>query len=720
MGGELYNVIIRNFLARVFFAVILIAGLTQTASAQTRVETGGPCTVNIVVPIEIHGPRATPALAARWKKNIEDKWNGPTQEIIDQIARDHESEMLDPDHPTWDKEKLDQHYDDFMTDIGADTTCATVNCCQICITVDIKIRGDDATDGYHQIEAVPNHGGEWDTLGSIPGIGPYIGNFEVKWHRSYVSGIGGQENVMSGSWGDDPHGNPAEAHEVGHLMGLDDKYSDVENEAGETYSEAHAGHDHDLMGHSQGWPQMAGYNEILAKAGISCNCCKSAQDLAMGTNLMIMDGGEAIALCDIPAMEASIQKLRDQKAEMGAAKISPGDKYQMAKRINDAIAQLQRAIDNCPKKRPTTGSDRPMTGLMTGGFSLGGTGGYTLGQDSTTWCEYGDGTGEPPTITPIPPGDGDDPRDAGPPDDGTPPDDGDDPRDAGPPDDGTPPDDSDDPRDAGPPDDGDDPRDTGRPDLPGGLPGTTTTDDGDDPRDTDTPEEDDGDDPSDVPGPTVYVKAKTSLLQGGGQTGKAVAGQQVKLFAPSTNVALPSEGGTKIDQDSGADPLQCVTDQKGECAIELEEVLVTGNRVQNALPQNYELGITADTNKGVTVAVPDGAGTGTGTAGAGSGTPSGTGTGLPPEVEDKVTGSVKLGDTTYYRLGYDLSLDSGLKLSLGMKYNLDWSEDYCRDKQPGPPEGFIPDTADLNALSRPGATVSFVSPMASESGGAVQ
>ena len=67
----------------------------------------------------------------------------------------------------------------------------------------------------------------------------------------------------------------------------------------------------------------------------------------------------------------------------------------------------------------------------------------------------------------------------------------------------------------------------------------------------------------------LIVQARQSASQPG--AGRAVAGQQIKLFAPATLApALPgAKGAVKDDAGFDQDPMQCTTGQDGACAIAL-------------------------------------------------------------------------------------------------------------------------------------------------------
>ena len=69
--------------------------------------------------------------------------------------------------------------------------------------------------------------------------------------------------------------------------------------------------------------------------------------------------------------------------------------------------------------------------------------------------------------------------------------------------------------------------------------------------------------------PELIVRARQSAAQPG--TGRAAAGQQIKLFVPGTLApALPgTKGAVKDDAGFDQDPMQCITGQDGTCAIAL-------------------------------------------------------------------------------------------------------------------------------------------------------
>src|SRR5690606_21674698 len=270
-----------------------------------------------------------------------------------------------------------------------------------------------------------------------------------------------------------------------------------------------------------------------------------------------------------------------------------------------ALTWLNEAIRaTLPRMQPPSFRDECLEEPEEDLLSIGDFG-LQLVQESSEWCTFG--TTDPRDL-PVPDNeddprdedDGDDPRDADTPS-------GDDPRDAPLPDPWNDPrdkDDGDDPRDADTRD-GNDPRDGNTPDdddppvVPIPVP---VPEDEDDPRD-----EDDSDDPRDVPTVPLVVKA-TSAAQAGGEVQQAVAGQQVKLFAPSQipdMIALPLAGAAKPQTDASAEPLTCVTGADGECTIDIPpcELGQCEDGVPNGVipAPGLELEVSAEEAKGYNV-----------------------------------------------------------------------------------------------------------------------
>ena len=154
------------------FLVFIVLVCAVLAYAETTATVDG-CTIKVTVNIAITGPGADQAFADKIKKAAEDKWN------------------------------------------KANLQCGECKC-KLELTVNVKIVNncDAAPDDYHCV-----------TVKSLP-----AGTF----HRSTVTGTAGAWNsgpppkISSGSgdWSNQDSDNVI-AHEVGHLMGLEDEYHDV-------------------------------------------------------------------------------------------------------------------------------------------------------------------------------------------------------------------------------------------------------------------------------------------------------------------------------------------------------------------------------------------------------------------------------------------------------------------------------------------------------------
>lgn len=705
-------------------------GLVHGARAETVVVKTGECEFTVTVKIVIAGPLGTQAQADKMTNTYENLWNGPKGEDASVFASNLGMEtrsILDtdqgPESLPDDREKIDAEYDKYLAEFGYDESCAYLNCCKIIFKADIRLlaEGEIWPAGYHYIEIVADDATSTKTVDgqeiqvpvrSYVNMHPTVENPDVT-VDAHWRGTGPGDNSV-GKWrvGDT---NPAEAHEMGHLMGLDDQYIE---EGG-----SQDGHAHDLMTDNNGFPFEDAMLEVLSSYGMDCDCCpdEEADSYWQALGLSVLALGDAVQLCDQAAITSELDRLRNQRKELREIRIAPSDMMQLASSIDAQIAKAEAALKNCPPKRPVTGSygDDLLTYIPSGQWALPG---LTAATDSTLWCTYGTGVPEEGTPTGGPE-DGDDPRDAPPPE--ATPTDGDDPRDAPGPDEGGPqdtPEDGDDPRDTPRPpgqDGGDDPRDAPTPgggfdpnDLPEiDLPGTVVLeDDDDDPKDTPVPEavpetttteeEDDDDEPRDVP---VFVKAKTALLDGaatGVTAGTAVAGQVIKFLDTTvTDMALPSEGGTKVDTAYAEDPLQCTTDANGNCKIDVPDSLIRGDGVGfgsdmytytpgGKLPELLGIEFEVTPTQGQILKVDAPAGAGAKQDGA--------------ALEDAVIGalgdykydytaSLSLAGKDYYsygNTGYGAKID--WNLSLGTTYDYAVVVDYCRDKQPGPPLGWEP------------------------------
>ncbi|TGD75328.1 hypothetical protein E4634_04875 [Mangrovimicrobium sediminis] len=342
-----------------------------------------------------------------------------------------------------------------------------------------------------------------------------------------------------------------------------------------------------------------------------------------------------------------------------------------------------------------------------------------IGSDSTQWCRYQGGNGTPTGLTPPPGGtdddDGDDPRDAPPPEGGgTPPDDGDDPRDvpqqpceqelaiinrflaehgdalrreiADP---STPAElraskqsdldkiearkrelekdcpaaDGDDPRDTSPPgSDGDDPRDIPLPPVP------EDEDDGDDPRDAGPPNEE-------PPAIRIYVKAKSSVTDGQTEVGQGLARQQIKLLAPSTQVALPGPGADKPQTDHDREPVQGTTDDDGNLALDVPAGMLPAGFIPAGGTPAYAVNIDSASQGSVNALM------------AGPSLAAGLAS-IPVPMLAFLDGSQVIGGDTYLTFTYPASLDATMQSVLALLPGVTWVEvNFCRDKQalPGDP-----------------------------------
>ena len=663
----------------------LVLLFAAPADAKTIVRVTGQCTREVVIQIEIFtrpievtwgdalqgmlpfqrdnmeeavssrtslGPGALAEIAAQWKQEIESVWNGPTDEQIKATARElgktsaQVEQATSHDAYAAERAQLDAAARARLKALGASGNCAEVNCCKIYFKADVKVRAAGAAPdpNYHQVE-VMNHE-----------------------YRSFVRAfptLHSNHSGTSGCWGYHPHRkwDASAAHETGHLMGLDDQYIE-----GGGHQE---GHEHDVMNNSLGWPMEAGIQEILSINGAECDCCpKAALDHYAAFNLAYAQSQSALVAKSCPALQRAEQDLLAQLSTVQGAPIPLTDKMNLTAAINAQLAAVQAALKDCNRRTATqVRNDMAVFVLMST---------PQVATDSTTWCTYGGGTqtrppggddprdGPPPTTTPSPspspsPAPSPSPSPSPSPTPGStpsPPPSGGDPKDVPVPTGGDPRD-KDVPKPPAPP--GDDPRDK--------------------PTDGDPRDKEPGDDPRDEPRTpemsTFIVKAKTSLLRtptGTTTGGEPVAGQQVKLFAPSTDVPLPTADGSgpRRDEDFSKDPIQCTTDASGTCSL---DVPAAEMNQPTGSPGGRELPVTADANKGITVETP-----------AGSDPPSTSNGGVPEGA--KVEGSFTLGEKTYYRMGF--GIDAFDRFKLKGTYSLPWQEDYCRDKQPGLPDGSVP------------------------------
>ena len=188
---------------------------------------------------------------------------------------------------------------------------------------------------------------------------------------------------------------------------------------------------------------------------------------------------------------------------------------------------------------------------------------------------------------------------------------------------------------------------------------------------------------------TIFVKAKESVLEGQ-PTGNPIQNQVVKLF-PTDKPDLPGTG-TKTAQDTGFDenPVQCATGADGGCTMQVP----VGDRLLYGLPstdqkkpgQKYRVDYDLPKQSGGVVE----------TTGKGAQPDLKTGT---PATADINTEEFKIGNRTFVRLSYKLpyGVTHDFREQFTPTYGSNYEEDYCRDKQPGPPLGMQPNS--LNALN---------------------
>jgi hypothetical protein len=204
---------------------------------------------------------------------------------------------------------------------------------------------------------------------------------------------------------------------------------------------------------------------------------------------------------------------------------------------------------------------------------------------------------------------------------------------------------------------------------------------------TDTP-------PPSIPD-TVFVKAKESVLEGS-PPGNPVQGQTVKLLPPN-KPDLPGSPESKTARDTGFDkpPAQCTTTAEGECKI----AVLPDDRDTYGLPalsnrarQNYRIDV--DVRKATEAVVEI------------------TGGRPKPDVTEAPAGTdlfsepFRSGDRIYARI--KSLADKGIDPLLRRKFDdrgSNFEEDYCREKQPGPPLGAQPASSPALYHELPAATV---------------
>lgn len=162
-------------------------------------------------------------------------------------------------------------------------------------------------------------------------------------------------------------------------------------------------------------------------------------------------------------------------------------------------------------------------------------------------------------------------------------------------------------------------------------------------------------------GPRLTVKARQSVLDAGGGTQQAVAGQQIKLFADSTVAqALPNtKGAKKNDADFDQEPMQCTTGKDGTCNIPLPSGTFTGTA------PNMEANVDVGKQASVNVQAEKSA--------------------IPDNLKPYITNAQWVNGKTYVTLTYPAGMDKQVKAQLKGAPGINQVEtNYCRDKQPGP------------------------------------
>jgi hypothetical protein len=204
---------------------------------------------------------------------------------------------------------------------------------------------------------------------------------------------------------------------------------------------------------------------------------------------------------------------------------------------------------------------------------------------------------------------------------------------------------------------------------------------------TDTP-------PPSIPD-TVFVKAKESVLEGS-PPGNPLQGQTVKLLPPN-KPDLPGSPESKIARDTGFDkpPAQCTTTAEGECKI----AVLPDDRDAYGLPalsnrarQNYRIDVDVRKTTEAVVEI--------------------SGRRPKPDVTEAPAGAdmfsepFRSGDRIYARI--KSLADKGIDPLLRKKFDdrgSNFEEDYCREKQPGPPLGMQSDSSRAVHHELPAVTV---------------
>lgn len=355
----------------IFLTLAVILFFTTFGIAKTTVVKTGPCKVTVTVKMELWGPNASQAVANRWKGTIESRWNGPTLEQVEAAKAERPTD--DDRTKPGDRAKLERVVNKYKKN----KSCSEVNCCEICFVMDIKVRegGADPTEGYHQIKVMPAFTTQTNAAGE---------EVQVRTRSSVrrVSNLigGGLVHSTTATFADRMGMMAPEAHEVGHLMALEDQYAGSRLRDGVTVrAEDAPGHEHDIMNWNDGWPHEAGITEILQIAGVTCNCCRTADDLFVNYGRTAVPAGDAIAACNIEVMEQALTDLRHQKRNLALVpKVRLKERIELNNNLDHWIKQLEKALEDCRKRRPVTGS-RLTDAILTGG---------RIAIDTSTFCNF--------------------------------------------------------------------------------------------------------------------------------------------------------------------------------------------------------------------------------------------------------------------------------------------------------------------------------------------
>lgn len=403
-----------RFFILLAFGLIFLPTATYETSASTTVRSSqdDECTRTVFLQIEIFTEEeditdgALEALADIWAKEIDETWNGPTDEEIRQAMDDmnqadrdagREPQFSEGDievyagnlskHPILQEvrqEIIDKANENKENANGA-SNCAIVNCCKIYFHTIIETRkpGDDPREGFDQVEVKDSS------------------------FRSFVrvaeGGLGANQGGTSGEWAIEVGQNTAAAHEAGHLMGADDFYSDVEGEDGETHSEAHEGHETDLMANSRGWPKGEHVTEILRIAGAPCDCCVEeglTDSYMQGFNLTDRFAMDALMGNNCEHLKTAEESLENQLKDLQGYRTTTLAKSNAANQLQSRLDQVRKALEDCDDPETAVGlGTETAIGIGTDGELV-----PPFSYDSLECTTFGGGTVEIPTIELDPPG----------------------------------------------------------------------------------------------------------------------------------------------------------------------------------------------------------------------------------------------------------------------------------------------------------------------------